>query len=100
MIEFYDTHSDKITYSEALMYCFALGPGWRLPTEKEYYSGEYYNIVKSFGVMGETWFFDDACRIFPGKKYYAIPVRDTEDDKIFKKVLDSLSQIQYNNSVN
>lgn len=76
MIEFYHTYSKKrMSYAEAMMYCFCLGDGWRLPTEQEYNSEKYYRIVKSFYILDCTWHLDDPYE-HGVEKYYALPVRN------------------------
>lgn len=67
MIEIGKYYTNRITYGEAILYCFCLGDGWRLPTEAEYYE---YELLGS-------WYVD---RISQVSTFYVRPVRDIKDD--------------------
>ena len=62
----------RMTYDEAVMYCFALNIngkiGWRLPTYDEYCNAFF-----------SGWYQDDPYRSFPDV-YIVTPVRDLKDD--------------------
>lgn len=68
MIEIGQGSEFELTYTEALMYCFCLGDGWRLPTEAEYYDDN--NLLRG------NWYKDDPLSKSNDETYYVIPVRD------------------------
>ena len=47
-----ETEIHNISWQEAKMYCFSLGPGWRLPTIQEL--TEIYNSESDFG---DNWYW-------------------------------------------
>lgn len=47
MIEFGTRTNNRVTYDEAIMYCFCLGEGWRLPTWNEWLDD---------GMLENRWF--------------------------------------------
>lgn len=67
MIEIGQYHKKRITYDEAILYCFCLGDGWRLPTRAEY---------NDYELQG-SWYVD---RISHVSTFYVRPVRDLKDD--------------------
>jgi hypothetical protein len=67
MIEIGKYNKKRITYDEAILYCFCLGDGWRLPTEAEYYE---------HALLG-CWYVD---RISQVSTFFVRPVRDIKDD--------------------
>jgi hypothetical protein len=73
MIETAPKSVNRLTYDEAVLYCFMLEyngkKGWRLPTEDEYDTGHY--IFDDFRIWWET----NYSRANLGK-WYVIPVRD------------------------
>ena len=75
MIEYHTEISDHMTYDQAVMYCFALGDGWRLPTEEEYRSPEYDVVEDKLPDHADTWYEDDSDRYYK-TLYKVIPVRD------------------------
>ena len=70
MIEIGQRSEFKMLYDEAVMYCFLLGDGWRLPTKEVYYAYRKFN---------DCWHLDDPLKD-EGKSYQVIPVRDLKDD--------------------
>ena len=70
MIEIGQESEFEMSYNEALMYCFCLGDGWRLPTKEEYFDHAEFR---------DAWYKDDPLknRI---DEVYVIPVRDLKDD--------------------
>jgi hypothetical protein len=67
MIEIGETSKTEMTYDEAVMYCFCLGDGWRLPTKEEYMHDLGFSMSWWKGVSSNnTW--------------YVTPVRDLKDD--------------------
>lgn len=61
----------KMSYADAVFYCFCLGDGWRLPTEEE------YDLALDEGWYDdECWFQDDDSPY----NWHVIPVRDLKDD--------------------
>jgi hypothetical protein len=70
MIEIGETTNSRMTYADAVFYCFCLGGDWRLPTEGE--SARYIP-----GHIG--WLKDDFLR--HGVSLWPVtPVRDLKDD--------------------
>jgi hypothetical protein len=69
MIEIGEQSEFKMTYDEAVMYCFCLGDGWRLPSQEEYHK----YIPPYFGV---TWYQEHGLWF----NLPVIPVRDIIDD--------------------
>jgi hypothetical protein len=66
----------KMTYADAVFYCFCLGDGWRLPNEEEN-EKEYANRrLKGFPMC---WYLNDPVRL-DETKWYVTPVRDLKDD--------------------
>jgi hypothetical protein len=64
MIEVGKKTECELSYEEAIMYCFCLGDGWRLPTKEEYCTvGSIYSWYVG---RGSTW--------------HVTPVRDLKDD--------------------
>jgi hypothetical protein len=57
----------KMTYDDAVMYCFCLGDGWRLPTIEEF-----------DGNVNFVWNFNDQTN--RNNRWHVIPVRDLKDD--------------------
>lgn len=70
MIEIGQRTKFKMSYDEAVLYCFLLSDGWRLPTKKEYFD---------YAEFSEAWFNDDPLKN-QIKDVYVIPVRDLKDD--------------------
>jgi hypothetical protein len=70
MIEIGETTDARMTYEEAVMYCFCLGDGWRLPTTHE------CNALP----MTASWCFDERISFRKHHKLFATPVRDLKDD--------------------
>jgi hypothetical protein len=68
MIEIGEETTSQMTHDEAVMYCFCLGDGWRLPTYDEYID------TPAIG-----WYDDDVWK-HKAEKYYVTPVRDLKDD--------------------
>jgi hypothetical protein len=68
MIEVGKKSEFMMSYDEAVMYCFCLGDGWRLPTSVEYY--------KADGVELGSWFVGK----YTLHTWHVIPVRDLKDD--------------------
>jgi hypothetical protein len=68
MIEIGEETTYQMTYDEAVMYCFCLGDGWRLPTRHEYFNTDE--------AMAFSW--------YNGKQSTSLqpvtPVRDLKDD--------------------
>ena len=58
----------KMSYADAVFYCFCLGDGWRLPTYDEY-----------IDTLDIGWYDDDEWK-HKADKYYVTPVRDLKDD--------------------
>lgn len=73
MIEIGQDSEFEMSYDEAVMYCFLLGDGWRLPTEEEYWHANYEELRG-------YWFLDDPLGKFNDETHYVIPVRDLKDD--------------------
>lgn len=70
MIEIGESSNVQMSREEALMYCFSLGNGWRLPTYDEYSSLPRYGIIGCYD-----------SRINPrNTKIFFTPVRDIKDD--------------------
>jgi hypothetical protein len=67
MIEIGKYYNKRITYDEAILYCFCLGDGWRLPSEAEYIEYE----------LQGSWYVD---RISQVSTFFVRPVRDIKDD--------------------
>jgi hypothetical protein len=67
-IEIGERSTFKMTYDEAVMYCFCLGDGWRLSTADEF---ENHNLL--------GWYQDDPWRN-RSDVYRVMPVRDLKDD--------------------
>ena len=68
MIEIGKPSEFRMTYDEAVMYCFCLGDGWRLPTSFEYFNED--------GVDVGSWYVGkDMMYLWP-----VTPVRDLKDD--------------------
>lgn len=66
-IEIRETSNNAMSYDEAVLYCFLLGDGWRMPTREEYRQvhsicGWFKNRVTEIAALGVT------------------PVRDLKDD--------------------
>lgn len=70
MIEIGQESEFEMSYDEAVLYCFLLGDGWRLPTKEEYYADRKFH---------NCWHLDDPLNV-NGGTYIAIPVRDLKDD--------------------
>lgn len=66
MIEIGQISEFEMSYDEAVMYCFLLGDGWRMPTEDEY---------DSTGIPA-GWFLDDLLKDEAGEFWAVTPVRD------------------------
>jgi hypothetical protein len=62
----------EMTYEDAVMYCFCLGEGWRLPNESEYWSRRAIN----------GWYIDRCNNPLHRmeEKRCVVPVRDLKDD--------------------
>ena len=60
-----------MTYEEAIVYCFCLGDGWRLPTHEE-----YHNYIPTY--LGVSWYKDAFTNSTMTSR--VIPVRDLKDD--------------------
>jgi hypothetical protein len=73
-IEIAERSTEKLTYEEAVMYCFCLGDGWRLPSEEEYQSRD-----DEYERLHLCWFENDPIRL-NNTKWYVCPVRDLKDD--------------------
>jgi hypothetical protein len=71
MIEIGKASENSLTYDEAVLYCFCLGDGWRLPTQ-----AEYYTIAES---VGACWYQDDPANNC-GRMWPAVPVRVLKSD--------------------
>jgi hypothetical protein len=72
MIKLHTRTNVRVTYEEALMYCFCIGEGWRLPTKKE-----IDDCVDAVLFMG-CWYKD---RPYYGvDRWLILPVRDINDD--------------------
>lgn len=70
MIEIGQKSEFELTYHDAVMYCFCLGDGWRLPTKEEYYAYRKFN---------DCWHLDDPLNV-GGETFIVTPVRDLKDD--------------------
>ena len=68
MIEIGKPSEFRMTYDEAVMYCFCLGEGWRLPTESEYWGRH--------AIYG--WYIDRCNNPLHSmaEKRYVLPVRE------------------------
>lgn len=64
MLELGEPSNVRMTYSEAMMYCFSLGPGWRLPTLNELAKNRFFSIG--------YWYKDKNTSL----RWEVIPVRD------------------------
>ena len=67
MIEIGRMSEFRMTYDEAVMYCFCLGNGWRLPTIEEFDCNENF-----------VWYLNDQSN--RNNSWHVIPVRDLNDD--------------------
>lgn len=76
MIEIGEMSEFLMNYDEAVMYCFCLGDGWRIPTEYEFF--EVSSICNSWYV-GRLTYYNTAMR---KPTWYVTPVRDLKDDEI------------------
>lgn len=65
MIEVGPRTSTKLTYDEAVMYCFCLGGGWRLPTSDDWTT---QNVIGDYSSLK------------PQDSIFFTPVRDLKDD--------------------
>jgi hypothetical protein len=74
MIEVGEMSEFRMNYDEAVMYCFCLGDGWRIPTEYEFF--EVASICNSWYV-GRLTYYNTANR---KPTWYVTPVRDLKDD--------------------
>jgi hypothetical protein len=72
MIEIGQKSEFELTYHDAVMYCFCLGEGWRLPTWSEYYNFDNPNLRGS-------WHLDDPLNV-EEETFTVTPVRDLKDD--------------------
>jgi hypothetical protein len=70
MIEIGEISEFRMTYDDAVMYCFCLGYGWRLPTTHEFNTNR----------MTASWCFDERISFRKHHKLFATPVRDLKDD--------------------
>ncbi len=71
MIEIGKASEFGISYDEAVLYCFCLGDGWRLPTQAEYYANQES--------VGACWYQGDPASHL-GKLWPVVPVRDLKSD--------------------
>jgi hypothetical protein len=69
-IEIGERSTFKMTYDEAVMYCFCLGNGWRLSTRDE---------LINLGLLVLGWYQDDPWRS-RSDVYSVTPVRVLKDD--------------------
>ena len=74
MIEIGKPPENRMSYAEAVLYCFCLGGNWRMPTRDEYKAIEH--------VM---WYQTDELQHSPCE-FHVIPVRDIEPT-IFNRIL-------------
>lgn len=74
MIEIGKPPENRMSYAEAVLYCFCLGDNWRMPTRDEYNAIEH--------VM---WYQNDELQHSPCE-FHVIPVRDIEPT-IFNRIL-------------
>lgn len=77
MIEIGKPSENRMSYADAVLYCFCLGDNWRMPTRDEYKAIEY--------VMWYTWYKNDDLQ-YSSCEYHVIPVRDIEPT-IFNRIL-------------
>lgn len=71
-IEYGEKSDTKLTYDNALLYCFCIGPGWRLPSLTEIVLND-----KLFGIP--CWNNGDVDKKYRNSAlYYALPVRNIE----------------------
>lgn len=66
MIEVGKKSEFEMSYEEAILYCFCLGNGWRLPTEEEYCTVAVGHNSWHVGRGSSSW--------------HVTPVRDLKDD--------------------
>jgi hypothetical protein len=66
MIEIGEMSEFRMTYDDAVMYCFCLGDGWRLPTYDEYQDPLIYS---------ECWSLDERSNSL----WHVTPVRLKDD---------------------
>lgn len=66
---------NRMTFDEAVMYCFCIGEGWRLPTDDELIAEYGYDYF----VFSALWIQEVN---FAGSQYtrFLRPVRDLKDD--------------------
>ncbi len=69
MIEIGEKSKLRMTYADAVFYCFCLGDGWRLPTRHELVQHKIANFVNCW-YQGSVSLLD----------WEVIPVRDLKDD--------------------
>ena len=66
MIEVGKPAHKRMSYADAVLYCFCLGDGWRLPTHDEFIT-----------IPCLVWYHNDSLQHDP-YEYTTIPVRDIE----------------------
>lgn len=66
-----ELHQSDMTYTDAVMYIFCLGDGWRLPTKKE---------TEVSNHLWGCWDTDDHEYSKSHRQFDCIPVRDLKDD--------------------
>jgi hypothetical protein len=69
MIEIGETTNSRMTYADAVFYCFCLGDGWRLPSINEYHTHTMY----------ADWCHDERASMHH-HTLHVTPVRDLKDD--------------------
>lgn len=73
MLELGTRTDNRVTYDEAIMYCFCLGDGWRLPTKTEVDISFKYDDNRFIG----CWFQDR--KNHGVDRWLVYPVREVKD---------------------